>query len=843
MISAFMALASPVSPERARNVAQSVIVSSGGSGEAVQVQLPAEYNALYLFVADEGFVVLSSYDCVRPVLAYSPSGRFADTLPAHVADWLLAYNDEIDRLEKAGVEPSSQALSEWTSLEQGTPEEPLFSVVVQPLLTTTWKQGAPYNNLCPYDSSGSFRCVTGCVATAMAQVMRYWNHPVSGTGQHTYTHSSYGTLGANFGATTYQWSQMPASVSSASPTAQINAIATLMFHVGVALEMDYGRSSSATTGSYGSVTSVCAENALKTYFGYSRAMRHVEKADISDSLWSSMLMAELTARRPVMYSGRDVSAGHSFVCDGCDASGYFHFNWGWGGYCDGYYAIGALNPSPGGTGGTSSSTYNLKNGALLGIYPAATTHLASYYTTVASTDSQHGFVSAVGTHAYGDTVSILATTTAGYRFVRWTDGAPYNPRTVIVDSARSYTAVIEPIVHGCMASYAGTNYRTAISTGSGGNHHWGIKLEPADLAGQTALESVQVYDKGAGQHTLKIYAGGASSPQTLLYTKQFQLTNAKAMVDVVLDSLLPVDTTRPLWIVLNCSSMSYPAAATYFAGNDNSRWTSSNGTTWRALSLNYSYMVRAVFVDSRPCTVSATAEHGHVDGGGSYRAGQSATLTVVPDACHVFNHWSDGSTANPRLVVLAGDTVLYAVCIPVVVQGTERLSACDSLLWGDTVRRASGFYSRLTASADGCDSMVVLDLTVNHSARTVLRDTVRGSYSWNGQTLTHSGVYRDTLVTAEGCDSIVELMLTVYPASGIDGAEESALRVCPNPARSSVVVIAGSQVLETEILDLYGREVLRSNGPAVDVSAIAAGRYLLRVVTARGVAHAALLKL
>jgi hypothetical protein len=234
----------------------------------------------------------------------------------------------------------------WVNLLDGR-KNVSVSTAVSPLVQTKWDQSPYYNNLCPYDNSKGERTVTGCVATAMAQVMNYWEYPKKGTGFHSYNHSKYGTLNANFGSTTYDWANMPNELTSSSSTVQKNAVATLMYHCGVSVDMDYNVSSEGGSGAYvissRSPVTHCTEYALKTYFGYKTSIQGVQKADYTTTNWKNLLKAELDASRPIVYAGFG-DGGHCFVCDGYDNNDYFHFNWGWGGLYDGYFALNALIP-------------------------------------------------------------------------------------------------------------------------------------------------------------------------------------------------------------------------------------------------------------------------------------------------------------------------------------------------------------------------------------------------------------------------------------------------------------------------------------------------------------------
>ena len=203
--------------------------------------------------------------------------------------------------------------------------------------------------MCPADAAGPCgHAFTGCTITAMAQIMKYWNYPTKGTGSHSYSHPTYGNLSADFGSTTYQWSQMPNSVTS-----QNDAVATLMYHCGVSLETDYGPSASGAFD---------PRDALVQYFNYSSNAMLVNRGGFTNSDWIRMLKTELDLRHPIWYTGSGFF-GHSFICDGYQDADYFHFNWGWSGTSDGYFYIGNLNPG--------GNTLNENQFALISIIPGS----------------------------------------------------------------------------------------------------------------------------------------------------------------------------------------------------------------------------------------------------------------------------------------------------------------------------------------------------------------------------------------------------------------------------------------------------------------------------------------
>jgi hypothetical protein len=330
---------------------------------------------LYVFArSGTGFVLVAADDRVVPILGFSNDQPFRNTnVPVSVRSWLEGYAKQIQYAIDQQLPPTGQIVQQWADYAAPIAGDgPVVSaktaaVVVSPLLQTTWNQDPYYNGMCPYDAAENELTVTGCTATAMAQIMKYWNYPATGTGSHSYFHSSYGQLSANFGATTYQWASMPNSISSTN-----TAIATLMYQAGVSVNMDYGVASNGGSGAYvvswnGSIAN-CTETALPTYFGYKSSIQGIYRSNYSDATWIALMKSELNAARPVLYTGYGSGGGHAFVCDGYNTNDFFHFNWGWGGSYNGYFEVNALNPSGVGTGGGTGG-FNSGQEALVGIEP------------------------------------------------------------------------------------------------------------------------------------------------------------------------------------------------------------------------------------------------------------------------------------------------------------------------------------------------------------------------------------------------------------------------------------------------------------------------------------------
>ena len=376
-------MAAPIDETTARRVGRTFLTTHTAQGLPGSATLELAYRAelgggpaaFYVFAlagAPAGFVLVAADDQVLPVLGYSDQSGFdAGHLAPQVAKWLDDYRTQVRRVVVTHQAATPEIEAAWRELRAGGtgPGRPTGTAAVAPLVLTRWNQSPFYNDLCPYDTPGGGRSVTGCVATAMAQVMKFWNYPSTGAGFHSFNTASFGTLSANFGTTTYQWANMPTAVNSAN-----TAVATLMSHLGISVDMNYSAQSSGawvvSANSSGTVN--CAEYALKTYFGYRATMQGIRRQNYTDAQWLALMKAELDASRPIVYDGFGTGGGHCFVVDGYDANNFLHFNWGWGGQSDGYFQMNALNPGGLGTGGGAGG-YNSGQEAIIGIQPPAGT--------------------------------------------------------------------------------------------------------------------------------------------------------------------------------------------------------------------------------------------------------------------------------------------------------------------------------------------------------------------------------------------------------------------------------------------------------------------------------------
>lgn len=302
--------------------------------------------AIYIFTAPDGAFVITGADTSAPaIIGYGPAID-PEAIPSNMQGWLEACASQVAWLTAHPAPERSQT----------TDHDP-----VAPLLTTTWNQDAPYNDLAPTDKGG--RAVTGCVATAMAQIINYHRWPAThGFGSHSYKWEE-ATLSFDYAATTFDWPNMLDTYDSSSPAEARSAVATLMYACGVAVDMQY---SSSASGAY----SLAIAPALVRYFGFDHGAAYLLRDYFTAEQWDEKIYAEIAAGRPVCYAGVSNLGGHQFVADGYQADGYYHINWGWGGLADGYFLLSALDPYQQGIGGSGdSSAFNFNQDAVTGIQP------------------------------------------------------------------------------------------------------------------------------------------------------------------------------------------------------------------------------------------------------------------------------------------------------------------------------------------------------------------------------------------------------------------------------------------------------------------------------------------
>jgi len=400
MLLVYSGMANPVDIKSAQKVAENFLSAKKSQNLVLNKVIEFKKGDLVTFFAfsseSGGFVLVSADDNVKPILAYSDNSTFSYPVESpEVKWWLEYYSSQIYSLVKSGkVIVKNQEL--WKRALANDLKVP--KTQVGPLLKTTWSQTGggdiPYNYYCPTGTP------VGCVATASIQVMKYWEYPVHGIGWFGYNAEDYGFLSVDLEQRDLDWANMPLDASN-------DDVALIGYQVGVTLRMHYSPSGS---GSYGfNLTYI-----LPNFFGYDQGLMYYERDDIGDS-WADTLKRQLDLGQPIIYSGHSDNGGHAFVCDGYDGSGLFHFNWGWGGYYDGWFSLDKLNPG-------DSHDYSSDQSAIINIKPAANVDRLpaggqanldkyDYFKLIKAVDAQAAY-------ALSDDGKFLSTTTGG---IKWNE--------------------------------------------------------------------------------------------------------------------------------------------------------------------------------------------------------------------------------------------------------------------------------------------------------------------------------------------------------------------------------------------------------------------------------------
>ena len=359
-----VAMAGPITPDEARQKITKVMSPRRSAAVLQDLRLVATSHyqertdvmapCFYVFNVGEGqgYIIAGADDRIPVVLGYSDRGSFdPEKMPVNMQAWLKEYNAQMEYLNQHP--------------EAAAPKKTVSGSSIDPLLgTTEWNQGNPYNSLCPMD--GDSRSVTGCAATAMAQVMFFWKYPnytvadIPG-----YTTSTKGLTVSTIGAgAAIEWDNMLPQYNGSETEAQKQAVAELMLMCGTSLQMDY------TSNNSGAVTRRAAD-AWKDYFDYDQGTKHEDRDKYRLAAWNQKVYDELKAGRPVLYHGQSSGGGHAFVIDGYGGDDYFHVNWGWGGGSNDYFLLSILDSdNNSGIGASSSSDgYSFDQGAIFGAQP------------------------------------------------------------------------------------------------------------------------------------------------------------------------------------------------------------------------------------------------------------------------------------------------------------------------------------------------------------------------------------------------------------------------------------------------------------------------------------------
>jgi hypothetical protein len=627
------AFSESVSVQTARRAAQSFLNSKTEGNPQIHLIGFAEkssFSNFYVFGNDRCFVIIAADDCVHPVLGYSTESGFGTgIMPDCISDWLKAYNKGIAAAKESRVDATAEISSEWERLLNGSSLEPKSKSFIKPLIRTKWSQSAPFNNLCPPDTANhaTGHAVAGCGAIAMAQIMNYWEHPVRGIGSHSYNHSTYGTLFANFGETIYDWDNMKNLYTRGYSDAEALAVATLVYHCGVSINMRYGPSSS-------NAGEPILDSAMRYYFDYSSSTNYVFKSQYSNTQWISMLKNDLDNLQPVLYRAASNNQGanaHIFICDGYDENEFFHFEWGrLGGEYDGYYTIADLHQG--------STNYTYGNAAMFGCHPNETSiNPPSNVVTTVNGRTVNISWSPVYSSAFykvyrdGELIVSNLTSTSFVDVNACYGSHSYYVKSVKSDgtmSLRSDISVVDlhfqgPLPNNLQAtvnsydvslSWQPQNPRDALlqyGTGSYANcfpldnssgTYWAQRYPASILSNHAgmAVNKVSVFFKYAGNYQLQLYLGDECRPEVLLYQRNYD-ASAESWQDINIDSPVFIDYTQDLWIVMyGNSTIDHPATYCNYSGSgvENSACYSFSGNNWVNLAGNYrSWMMKTYLTD------------------------------------------------------------------------------------------------------------------------------------------------------------------------------------------------------------------------------------------------------
>ena len=635
-----------VDPETARKVATTFLSNNGAkTAQLTDLSKDAGFANLYIFTTDESFVVMAADDCVKPILGYSLTGNFeTEGMPENMKWWLQQYSDEIQWRIESIIPANENIVTEWKELTTNYKVKDTPITIVAPLLSTNWDQDAPYNLFCP---SGT---VTGCVATAMAQVMKYWNYPEQGQGTHTNEYNNSQTV--DFSEATYEWNLMINNYHTTTSTQeQKEAVARLIYHCGVSVDMKYGAESGAASSK--------VPVSLVEYFKYAPSATFISKEAYTDEQWIAFIQSELDEHRPVFYAGNFVTndgetGGHAFVCDGYRSDNYFHFNWGWSGNKDEYYAIGALNPNPssGNAIGSGTGTYNLGNGIAAWVEPISSLSapsIAATATNGAIIISWNASKDAVSYDIYRDNIKIATNVTENnyidnsilsgiyYEYyVRAVSGnTRSNPSNRVTKSCfiRDYTpsnltgiltnddAVLtweEPVNNSTTLQYATGYSGTRYGMGEAGkDNYWAEVFDSSRLTDFVGMriEKVSAYLYFPGSYKLFIYQDTPTDESNKLIEQSFSVSSqAQRWVDIELSNPLTPDCNKDLWIIMyypytegSLEPYWYPAPCGNYdeipfddeenLERYNPRWIGDAINHWYYVGANISWLFRTYLTD------------------------------------------------------------------------------------------------------------------------------------------------------------------------------------------------------------------------------------------------------
>ena len=736
----------------------------------------------------KGFVMVSADDQVKPIIAYSLESNFnTDAKGRGVQNWMDHAAAHIYQGIQRHTVASAQIKNQWSSYLQGSKPASTKSAgsVVAPLVTTTWDQEPFYNQLCPYNTTDQQRTLTGCVATAMAQIMKFWNYPTQGIGTYGYVDGPptcshvYGNQYADFQGTTYNWTNMPNAIDTNNLD-----VATLMYQCGVAVAMNYGDDRQGGSGAYVLRSETAswkhsAEMAYATYFAYNpNTLTGLRASAYTSAAWIALLESELSAGRPIQYEGLDtIDGGHTWVCDGFDENDLMHMNWGWSGLDNGYYSVSAL----------TADGFNFSNNeaALIGIQPIS--DLAVYANASAVTICK------------GSSTTLTAPGSANVNYL-WSPVAGLSCPTCSTTNAQPDTTTTYTITIDSAGFTASSQITISVSN---------VRVN------STTVANLNCY--GANNGTAKINVGGGYPSYTYVWSNGANTalnTNlAAGNYGVTINDALGCSVATAVAITQPDSLIATIQAANNVCSLNNASlnvsamggtpdyvyaWTGGEQTT--SISTSVAGVYSLTVVDAAGCSVTS-----------SFNLIQPATINVSI------------ATSNTAC------SLLYGTATANVTGGHENFS----FIWnnGETTpsitNLSAGTYAVTVTDALGCsssdavsftqpDSMnvsIVLSNTIDtkvygKAVANVTGGTPQYSFFWSTgdttETMVYStaGTYAVTITDSKGCSQTSSTQISEPTTTGVAGLNDVAFEVYPNPATTSVAVELDNNNAEGTLLEM-----------------------------------------
>lgn len=846
-----------VTTRTSRSMANPSIAYIGQSVRQVDSRNVTRLLYYVVNIGNNAYVIVAADDRVSPVLAYSTTSAFdGNMMPPGMAFLMDEYRQQIELLCEGSEEPAPAVTSAWHDLRHPSYHHSR-SIVVEPLLTTKWNQNQYYNALCPVEPhSASGHAVAGCTSVAMAQILHYWRYPIHGTGSHSYVadnsqlgigYGNYGTLTADFSATTYDYDNMPDSLGAQSSQTEINAVATLIYHCGVSINTAYGAVSSSAYISE-------VDDALRDYFDYQN-VRHVYKSVFTEADWLSMIKGELNQLRPVFYTGAGIASAHAFVCDGYDDQNYFHMNWGWGGYADGFFLLSNLS--------VNLNSYNTVQTAVINIVqnpPALSVseeELTFFQNEGVAAEVQQAEIHTVNVEEpinltvggsftlsldsvnFGSQITLPDT--GGRFYVKYFSGLDYSnsERENVVITTGFLTDSVRLVglsyMPACNAPLTMSGAQGDIDTDTNqvmltwqapepDRHNISWDSIPNSAMGSTSpyevipmhrLEEIDllpyhnhlfthisfIADPQAIEYRLIVYKGGYLSDygrrlyagdRILDQPLNMSQLNLNGWNTVALDTPIVIDASQELWygvfISAPANSELVPVGGSEcvpFKGNIYG-FDFSRDVFWYPYGHNF--VLKAVF--DNPFVQYEVYRNDTL-------ISTSASDTSYADYPPAYAHYTYEVQATWNNQCGSGVSQVVNFRPPChVVNQTDSIYACDSYLWNDVSYTVSGDYLHEYWNEDECWQVDTLHLTIGHNSTAVDNIVACDSLTWiNGITYTESiqGPMH-TLTNAEQCDSVVTLNLTIVHSSSYT----ESLTVC-----DSLVWIDGNTYTETTWEPVY----------------------------------------